>query len=72
MEKTPMQELIEYIEEWTPKNKVTDGIWHKAKSLLEKEETLIMISWIDGKENKYFGDNVFDDAQDYYNQKFKQ
>lgn len=33
-----MEELIEYIEEWTPKNKTTDGIWSKAKNLLVKEK----------------------------------
>ena len=39
--KTPMQELIEYIELNQPKNKITDGIWSKAKSLLEKEKQVI-------------------------------
>ena len=36
--KTALEELIEYIENFTPKNKTTDGIWSKAKSLLEKEK----------------------------------
>jgi hypothetical protein len=63
--KTPMQELIEYIEEFTPKNKVTDGIWSKAKSLLEKEEKLILNTFIDGEVN--CGRQL---AKDYYNEKF--
>jgi hypothetical protein len=62
--KTPMQELIEYIEEFTPKNKVTDGIWSKAKSLLEKEEKLILNTFIDGEVN--CGRQL---AKDYYNEK---
>ena len=37
-----MEELIEYIEEWTAKNKTTDGIWSKAKSLLSKEKQQII------------------------------
>ncbi len=45
---------------------------NKCIELLEKEKQVIECTWIDGKENKSFGDNVFDDAQDYYNQKFKQ
>ena len=46
--KTAMEELIEYIEEWTPKNKTTDGIWSKAKSLLAKEKEQIINARIDG------------------------
>ena len=37
-----MQELIDYIEQKQPKNKTTDGIWSKAKSLLEKEKEQII------------------------------
>lgn len=36
-QKTALQELIEWIEQYTPKNKNTDAIWHKAKSLLPTE-----------------------------------
>jgi ribosome-interacting GTPase 1 len=46
--KTAMEELIEYIEEWTPKNKTTDGIWSKAKNLLAKEKEQIINARIDG------------------------
>lgn len=35
---TAMEQLIQYIEEFTPKNKTTDGIWSKAKSLIELEK----------------------------------
>jgi len=40
-ELTPMMALIEYIELNQPKNKTTDGIWAKAKSLLPKEKQVI-------------------------------
>ncbi len=40
--KTAIQELIEYIEEFQPKNKQTTGIWSKAKSLLETEKQQII------------------------------
>jgi len=40
--KTAIEILIEYIEEWQPKNKFTDPIWHKAKSLLETEKQQII------------------------------
>lgn len=40
---TPMEQLIEYIEQFTPKNKTTTGIWSKAKSLLSKEITLSQV-----------------------------
>jgi len=40
--KTAIEELIDYIEEWQPKNKFTDPIWHKAKSLLETEKQQII------------------------------
>jgi hypothetical protein len=63
--KTPMQELIEHIELNQPKNKITDGIWSKAKSLLEKEEKLFVNTFIDGEVN--CGRQL---AQDYYNEKF--
>jgi hypothetical protein len=42
MEKTAMEQLIEYIEKFTPKNKTTDGIWSKAKSLIEIEKQQII------------------------------
>jgi hypothetical protein len=66
--KTPMQELIEYIELNQPKNKITDGIWSKAKSLLEKEKELLIDFHCEGQ-------NIEEscgvsDAQDYYNEKF--
>ena len=46
--KTAMEELIDYIEEFTPKNKTTDGIWSKAKNLLSKEKEQIINARIDG------------------------
>ena len=51
--KTAMEELIEYIEEWTAKNKTTDGIWSKAKSLLSKEKQQIIDARNDGYESTY-------------------
>jgi len=67
-ELTPMQELIEYIELNQPKNKVTDGIWAKAKSLLQKEKQVNKEFWNNGmkSDNGHFGT-----FEDYYNQKFR-
>ena len=84
MEKTPMQELRSYLDKKITElinnssqinNKLIqelEEVDNKCIELLEKEKQVIECTWIDGKENKSFGDNVFDDAQDYYNQKFKQ
>ena len=58
---TPMQELIEWIIKYEKINKVFPNgqeCMFQAELLKEKEETLIVCSWIDGKENKTFGDNV--------------
>ena len=66
-ELTPMQDFIQTLTE--------NGLISINQTLidgaLKDEKNLIMLSWIDGKENKTFGDNIFDDAQDYYNNKFK-
>ena len=64
--KTPMQELIVYIELNQPKNKVTDGIWAKAKSLLPKEKQVIMDAHEDGAD---WQGTI--EAEDYYNQNFR-
>ena len=52
--KTAMQELIEYIEDFTPKNKTTSGIWSKANALIEKEKEQINKSFLEGF--KYSGE----------------
>jgi hypothetical protein len=84
MEKTPMQELRSYLDDVIQdminsnpeyyRNVIQEleEVDNKCIELLEKEKLVIECAWIDGKENKSFGDNVFDDAQDYYRQKFKQ
>ena len=60
--KTPMQELIEYLEN----NSLIDKKYliSKCKKLLEKEEKLIVNTFIDGEVN--CGRQL---AQDYYNEK---
>jgi hypothetical protein len=63
--KTAMEELIEYIEEWTAKNKTTDGIWSKAKSLLSKEKQQI----IDACEKMYSEEEVFNFLMDFWMEK---
>jgi hypothetical protein len=70
--KTAMEELIEYIEEWTAKNKTTDGIWSKAKSLLSKEKQQIIDAWENGYQH---GACVNEDKDkfhgvQYYNETF--
>lgn len=66
-ELTPMQEFITALTE--------NGLISINQTLIDRalkdEEQLIMCAWIDGKKNKPFRDNIFDDAQDYYNSKFK-
>ncbi len=65
--KTAIEELIEYIEEWTPKNKITDGIWSKAKSLLELEKQQIIDAW----ENSYrHGACVNEDKDKYHGSQY--
>jgi hypothetical protein len=66
--KTALQELIEYIEEWQPKNKFTEPIWHKAKSLLEKEKQQIIEAYIAGYSN---WDSELEEEK-YYNDTFEQ
>lgn len=66
-ELTPMQELIDYIEEFTPKNRMTTGIWAKAKSLLPKEKQVIE----DAVDYGLIHSDSNKTAQDYYNNKFK-
>lgn len=61
---TPLEELIEYIEEFTVKNKITTGIWSKAKSLIDKEKQVIERAYQDG-----FTDN-FSNEELYYEQTF--
>lgn len=71
--KSPMQELIEYIEEFTPKNKTTDGIWSKAKSLIKQEKELIIESFNQGMNNsvEYFlPNNKISESEQYYNETF--
>jgi hypothetical protein len=70
---TAMEELIEYIEEWTAKNKTTDGIWSKAKSLLSKEKQQIVDAYNIGfiYPIKFdFKNNKSQDAEQYYNETF--
>lgn len=62
--KTAIEELIEYIEEWTPKNKITNGIWSKAKSLLELEKQQI----IDAANSEKSVDINY--GEQYYKEKF--
>ena len=46
--KTPLENLIEYIEEWQPKNKHTEDIWSKAKQLLFEEREGIEKAHLEG------------------------
>ena len=38
--------------------------------LMEKEKRQIKLNWIEGKETEGFGDNVFGDAEIYFNKKY--
>ena len=67
--KTAMEELIEYIEEWTAKNKTTDGIWSKAKSLLSKEKQQIIDAYQQGGFNDAYFRNPLSKEQ-YYNKTY--
>jgi hypothetical protein len=65
------QTAVEWLHEMLKDNckEVFEGnIWEQAK---EMEKQQIIDSWIDGKENKEFGNTVFEDAEQYYNNTFK-
>lgn len=46
--KTAIELLLDYIDNHQPKNKTTDGIWSKAKSLLETEKQQIIDAYWNG------------------------
>ncbi len=60
---TALQELIKYIEDFTPKNKTTDGIWSKAKSLIDKEKKDLEYFFNNNDYNTDFTD--FEDQYEY-------
>lgn len=66
MAKTALQELIEWLDP------IHESVRQKAISLLETEKRQIMNSWMDGKENKQFGYDVFDDAEKYFKITFEE
>ena len=70
--KTAMEELIEYIEEFTPKNKTTSGIWSKAKSLIELEKEQIKKTFNDGSSWELYGSDITHEerADKYFNEMF--
>lgn len=82
---TPLENLIEYIEEWQPKNKHTEGIWSKAKQLLFEERELIEKIYLDGFKKYAEGYNgeypfegesdikIYNDIKpnDYFTKKFR-
>jgi hypothetical protein len=77
--KTPLEQLIEYIEEFTLKTKITDGIWSKAKSLLETEKIVIINAfnqgYREGETEMMVADtkkdvSEYDDAINYFNHNF--
>jgi hypothetical protein len=65
MEKTPMQELIEYLEN----NSLIDkkGLISICKKLLEKEKQVIEDAF-----NSIYASSKLMNGEDYYKQKFKQ
>lgn len=71
MKQTPMQELIYEMEK-------SPLMFNSALSIIkilkseEKEKQVIESAWINGKENKTFGYSVKTDAEQYYNETFKQ
>lgn len=65
-----MQELIEYIEDFTPKNKTTSGIWSKANSLIEKEKEQIIQANEKGLSSMGFKTADFKYGTKYYDNNF--
>jgi hypothetical protein len=63
--KTALAELIEWIEEYTKKNKQTEPIWQKAKSLLPKEKLNLISAYKDGLHGTLMSDQ-------YFNKNFEQ
>ena len=70
MEKTPMQELIEYLEGIKERDNIPTHVITTAKNYLQIEKQVIEKSFLDG----YFSceEEKFITSQDYYNKKFKQ
>ena len=68
MEKTPMQEMIDFCKENQDGEMPPKEFLFKAFELLEKEKQVIENAFEDAFCNPDFRDK---DAQDYYNQKFK-
>jgi hypothetical protein len=72
MKQTALEELIDYIEEFTTKNKTTDGIWAKAKSLLPKEKQQIIGARVSAPLlNTGNKDRYEIEAEQYYNETYK-
>jgi len=65
--KTALEELIEYIEEFQPKNKCTEGIWQKAKSLLDTEKQQIIEAATHGAN---FDKSPYSSAHEYYDETY--
>jgi len=64
--KTALEELIEYIEEWQPRNKNTVEIWSKAKQLLFTERQQITNAY----ETDLASHTEFRNGSEYYNDIF--
>jgi len=74
MEKTPMQELIDELQDSCPK--FYESNYNYLHNLLEKEKQVIEDAWESGNENitydETYGYDRTENFNDYYNQKFKQ
>lgn len=72
--KTALTELIEKWENETgsyiPNAPIYKAFIAEAKEFLEREKQLIILGWIDGKETKGYGYDVFTDAEFYYHKKY--
>jgi hypothetical protein len=70
--KTPITEAIEFFDYKDPNETFTaQQVVDKLNEFLEEEKQVITTAWIDGKKNDEFGDNVFDDGKNYFENKFK-
>lgn len=74
MNKTPLTELIEYLESIPNQSEDLQDIINKATSLLQKEKEQICDGFEDGYESGYDdaqGDGAtYEDAEQYFNSKY--
>ena len=70
-QKTPMQELLEWIRTTLPMDLETPRmIEQKIESMLEKEKEVITSAYNKGKDYYFYNNTTMPNAEEYYNKTF--